>query len=76
MLGEIAQRRGNMDEALRHYREAMAGTAELVSRAPNDPQRLYDHAQNVFRVGWVARDRGHMDRAEAAMPNFGASPSE
>ena len=70
LLGEIAQRRGDMDEALNHYREAMAGTGELVSRAPGDPQRLYDHAQNVFWVGWVARDRGQMEQAEAAMRQY------
>ena len=70
LLGEIAQRRGDMDGALHHYREAMAGTAELVSRAPEDPKRLYDHAQNVFWAGWVARDRGQMEQAEAAMREY------
>ena len=70
LLGEIAQRRGDLDEALRHYQEAMAGTAELVSRAPGDPQRLYDHAQNVFWVAWVGRDRGQLSDAEAGMREY------
>ena len=70
LLGEIAQRRGDMDGALHHYREAMSGTAELVSRAPGDPKRLYDHAQNVFWLAYVARDRGQMDQAESAMREY------
>jgi tetratricopeptide (TPR) repeat protein len=48
----------------------MAATAELANRAPGDPQRLYDHAQNVFWVGWVARDRGQLGQAEAAMREY------
>ena len=70
LLGEIAQRRGDLDEALGHYREAMAGTAELANRAPGDPQRLYDHAQNVFWTGWIARDRGQLGQAEGAMREY------
>ena len=70
LLGEIAQRRGDMDEALHHYREAMAGTAELVSRAPGDPQRLYDHAQNVFWIAGVGRDQGQLQDAEAGMREY------
>ena len=70
LMGEVAQLRGDLDGALARYREAMAGSGELVSRSPNDPQRLFDHAQNVFWVGWVARDRGQLDRAEAAMREY------
>jgi tetratricopeptide (TPR) repeat protein len=42
----------------------MAGTAEAVRRNPDDPQRLYDHAQNVFYIGDIARLRGDIDTAE------------
>lgn len=70
LLGEIAQLRGDPDGALGHYREAAAGTGELARRDPDNPQLLFDHAQNVFWEGWIARDRGQLDRAEAAMREY------
>ena len=70
LLGEIASSRGDLDGALRRYREAMVGSAEALRRAPNDPQRIFDHAQNVFWVGEVAKQRGQTDRAEASFREY------
>jgi tetratricopeptide (TPR) repeat protein len=70
MLGEIATARGDTAGALQRYREAMAGTAEMVRRSPDDPQRLFDHAQNVFYVGEIAVNAGHLDQGEAAMREY------
>ena len=70
LMGEVANLRGDLDGALRRYREAMAGTAEMLRRAPNDPQRLFDHAQNVFWVGEVARQRGQANQAEVSMREY------
>jgi len=66
LTAQVAFLRGNYEEAGRLYREALAGTAEAIRRNPNDPQRLFDHAQNVFWVGDLARRRGQIDQAEAA----------
>ena len=63
LMGEIAASRGDLDGALRRYREALATTAESLRRAPQDPQRMFDHAQSVYFVGETARLRG--DLAEA-----------
>jgi tetratricopeptide (TPR) repeat protein len=70
LMGEIANTRGDYDGALLRYQEAMAGTAEMVRRAPEDTQRLFDHAQNVFWVGDIALKRGQLARAEAAMREY------
>ena len=70
LLAEIATLRGDFDGALRRYNEAMAGTAEMVRRSPDDPQRLFDHAQNVFYVSDIARQRGQMARAEKALREY------
>jgi eukaryotic-like serine/threonine-protein kinase len=70
LMGQIASSRGDVDGALQRYREALAGTAEALRRAPDDPQRIYEHAQNVFYVGDVARQRGMTSEAEAAMRNY------
>ena len=63
LMGEIAAARGDMDGALRRYREALAGTAEALRRFPDDPQRMFDHAQSVYWVGSIAMTRGSIDEA-------------
>ena len=63
LMGQIAASRGDVDGALRRYREALAGTAEALRRSPKDPQRMYDHAQSVFWVGETARLRGDINEA-------------
>jgi tetratricopeptide (TPR) repeat protein len=65
LMGQIATERGDLDGALRRYREAHAGTAEALRRHPDDPQRMWDHAQSVYYVGSVAMDRGRVDEAAA-----------
>ena len=65
LMAEVAFLRGHLDEADGLYRQAMAGTAEAVRRAPTDTKRLFDHAQNVFYVGEIARFRGQYPEAEA-----------
>jgi tetratricopeptide (TPR) repeat protein len=70
LMGEIANTRGDLDGALRRYREAMASTEELARRYPDNPQRLFDHAQNVFWVGDIARQRRQMPEAERAIREY------
>ena len=70
LLGRISISRGDTDGALKRVNEAMRSTRELVSRDPENPQRLFDHAQNVFWIGELARDLGRMDRAEAAYREY------
>ena len=70
LMGEMANARGDLDGALRRYREAMAGTSEAVRRDPDDPQRLFDHAQNVFWVGYIDYQRGNLDRAADAFREY------
>jgi tetratricopeptide (TPR) repeat protein len=70
LIAEVAYNRGNLDEAQQLYRQAMAGTAEAVRRSPDNPQRIFEHAQNVFWVGEVARDAGRPAEAEAAWREY------
>ena len=53
-LGTIDFRRNNLNEAQKAYESAEAATAELLRRSPNNPDRIFDHAQNVFYVGEAA----------------------
>jgi tetratricopeptide (TPR) repeat protein len=70
LMGEIAQKRGDLDGALRRYREAMASTAEALRRDPNNGDRVFDHAQNMFWVGFVADQRRLRPQAEAAFREY------
>ena len=65
MMGEVAFNRGDLKQAQELYQQAMAGTAEALRRAPDNASRIFDHAQNVFYVGEVARFAGHPAIAEA-----------
>jgi tetratricopeptide (TPR) repeat protein len=70
LMAEVAYARGDLNVAERLYREALSGTAEAVRRKPNDPQLLYDHAQNVFWVADIERGRGDARDAEAGMREY------
>ncbi|HEV8407930.1 MAG TPA: toll/interleukin-1 receptor domain-containing protein, partial [Sphingomicrobium sp.] len=70
LMAEVAYNRGNLHQAEGLYRQAVAGTAEAVRRSPGDAKRLFDHAQNVFYVGEVARFAGRPNEAEAAYREY------
>src|SRR3954447_23734408 len=67
LMAEVANSRGDSQTALNLYRQAMAGTAEAVSRNPADAEAIFDHAQNVFYVGEIAQLAGDFAPAEASM---------
>jgi tetratricopeptide (TPR) repeat protein len=70
LTAEVAYLRGNLGEADALYRQALAGTSEAVRRSPDDPKRLFDHAQNVFWLGEIARARGQTDGALTAYREY------
>jgi len=70
LMAGVANSRGDLDGAMRLYREAMAGTSEAIRRKPTDPQRYFDHAQNVFYVGDIALRRGDEKAAERAFRDY------
>ena len=70
LMGEIANIRGDLDGALGRYREALASTTEQLRRDPDNPQRLFDQAQNVFWVGWIAWQRGQTEQGASAFREY------
>jgi serine/threonine-protein kinase len=70
LLGEIADQRGQQKEALRLFQRAAESTAALLQRAPRDAQRMYDHSQSVFWVGYIERQRGELARAGEAFREY------
>jgi tetratricopeptide (TPR) repeat protein len=70
LMAEVATNRGDLNTAYSLYREASAGTAEAIRRNPDDPQRLYDHAQNQFYFADIAMQRGEMPKAEGLFREY------
>ena len=70
LSAQVAYLRGDFGAARKLYGEAMEGTAEAVRRSPYDPQRLYEHAQNVAWIGELATVQGEMRAAEAAYRDY------
>jgi eukaryotic-like serine/threonine-protein kinase len=70
LIGEVDDLRGNLDHALEVFEQASHSTGELLSRAPNDGQRIFDHAQSVYWVGAVAFQRGQNDIAEKSFDEY------
>jgi len=60
LVAEVRNLRGDSDGALAAFRQAAATTGELLARNPNDGQRIFDHAQSVFWVGYIAWQRGDL----------------
>ncbi len=70
LLGEIQEKRGNLQNALRDFQEASATTAELLARRPDDGERVFNHAQSVYYVGEVADLRGQAQEALRAFLEY------
>lgn len=70
MTAQAAYSGGNLENARRLYQEASAGTAEAIARNPNDPERLFEHSQNVFYIGNIASDRSDLATAERAFREY------
>lgn len=66
-MGEDDFKRGDTDAAIAQFREAYRVTAALLSAAPNDPKRIFAHAQSEFWLGYVDFIR---DRNTVALPRF------
>jgi serine/threonine protein kinase len=70
LIGEIADDRGDLEEATRTFARAAESTAALVERHPGDGQRLFDHSQSLYWVGYIARRRGQAEEAEHAFRGY------
>ncbi|WP_052631993.1 TIR domain-containing protein [Pseudoxanthomonas suwonensis] len=64
LVGEVRELRGNSGEALEAFVQAERTTAELLARAPDDPQRIFDHAQSVYWVAYIGWQRNDLEQAE------------
>lgn len=66
-MGEDDEARGDMAAALKQFQEARRTTGALLAAAPNDPERIFAHAQSEY---WVAYIDWRQDRFPAAKAGF------
>lgn len=62
-MGEDDETRGDNAAAIAKFQEARRTTAVLLDAAPNDPERIFDHAQSEYWIGQVAYAQGHFEEA-------------
>jgi serine/threonine protein kinase len=65
LMGNLAEQRGNLEIAQRDFKEAAASTGELLLRHPSDGQRIFDHSQSTYWLGYLKWRRGRLHEAEA-----------
>lgn len=66
LLGEVDELRGDMDKARSAFDEAYQSTGELLRRSPDDGERIYNHSQSVFWVGFLDWRLSNFAEAESA----------
>jgi tetratricopeptide (TPR) repeat protein len=71
-MGEDDEARGDLDAALKKFLEAKRTTAALLADAPNDPERLFDHAQSEYWVAVIDWRRFRVDAAQAGFERYAA----
>jgi tetratricopeptide (TPR) repeat protein len=57
LIGEVRDIRGQLPQAQAAFEQAADTTAQLLAKSPRDGQRVFDHAQSVFWVGYAAWKR-------------------
>ncbi len=70
LMGELREKRGDLDDALAFFQQAARSTAELLAREPNDPQRIFNHAQSVYWLGEIAQRRDRLEEAQAQFQTY------
>lgn len=69
-MGEDDEQRGDLTRALAQFQEAARTTGALLEQKPDDPQRIYAHAQSEFWVGLIAWRTQRIEAAQKAFERY------
>lgn len=69
-MGEDDEKRGDLDRALAQFQEARRTTAALLAARPDDPERIFAHAQSEYWVAYVDYRRGRREPARAGWESY------
>ncbi|TDG12783.1 TIR domain-containing protein [Seongchinamella unica] len=70
LLGEISGLKGDVEAALDRFTLAAESTELLMVAQPDNPRRVFDHAQSVFWMGLVAFQQGHYAQASVSFERY------
>jgi tetratricopeptide (TPR) repeat protein len=70
MLGDIQMHRGHLSAAQAQFEQAARTTGELLRREPLAPERIFNHAQSVYWVGYLGYRRGEDDIARQEFESY------
>lgn len=66
-IGSVQLDQGRLPEALASFQSAERITSRLLTRAPDDPQRML---QEAAMLNWIGKARWYMGQLDAALDNF------
>jgi tetratricopeptide (TPR) repeat protein len=69
-IGEDESGRAHFDAALAAFREAHRTTEEQLERDPNNPERIFAHAQSEYYLGSIDQQRGNYAAALSAYQRY------
>ena len=69
-IAEDDESRGDLTAARVQTEEAMRTTAQLLAKAPADPQRIFAHAQSQYYTGMISWRGGDRKQAAAAFQAY------
>ncbi len=69
-LGEDDETRGDPKDAESRFQESFAITAALLAADPNNAERVFDHAQSVYWMGYANYARGRFDQTARAFDEY------
>jgi len=71
LLGTIRDQRGDLAGARDAFGQAASTTHELAVRAPNNGERIFDEAQNVYWLAYMEWRQGNTVGAERGFKRYG-----
>jgi tetratricopeptide (TPR) repeat protein len=71
LLGTIREQRGDLAGARDAFGQAAVTTHELALRAPDNGERIYDEAQNVYWLAYMQWRQGDTAGAERGFKRYG-----
>lgn len=70
--GEDKEKKGDLVGARADFIEARRTTAALLAARPNDPKRIFDHAQSEYWVGFINWKNGDGEAAREGFERYAA----
>lgn len=64
MLGDIQDQQGNFETSVDYFKRAFDATQALLEQSPEDPEKIFAHAQSAYWVGSAYYNQENYENAE------------